>query len=52
MIVVEPVLQHFLVLPLVILNLNLLLGKLFTEPNYPLGLIFTADGLLGRNLDT
>lgn len=52
MIVVEPVLEHFLVLPLLILNLHLLLGKLFTEPNDPLRLVFTAGGLLGGNLDT
>ena len=36
LVVVEPVLQHFLVLPMVILNLHLLLGKLLTEPNDPL----------------
>ena len=52
MIVVEPVLQHFLILPLLILNFNLLLGKLLTEPNDPLRLVFTAGGLLGGDLDT
>jgi len=52
MIVVEPVFQQFLVLPLLILNFNLLLCKLLTEPNDPLRLVFTAGGLLGGNLDT
>jgi len=52
MIVVKPVLQHFLILPLLILNLHLLFGKLFTEPNDPLRLVFTAGGLLGGDLDT